>query len=264
MRSRTINESIINVLKLVSKPLTAREIYNRITEYDYYKFRSEFPENIVRVQLRRHCINLNFPSSSPTKYFQLIKDKRYWLKDLPIPGEFNIVNNRNWNSVNKIEELYQLHTSIKEDFKKEIIKQLIDLDSYSFEIFSKKLLEAYGFTNMRVTRKTADGGIDGFGKLKVGLSSLNVAFQSKKWKHNVNRVEIDKFRGATQGDYEQGILFTTSKFSKGAQEASIKKGAIPIVLIDGQTIVEIMIQKKLGVQIEEMPIYINAFDEIFE
>jgi restriction system protein len=263
MKNRTINQSIIEVLKREGIPLFPKEIYNKIIEYDFYRFRAEFPENIVRIQLRRHCINLSFPTASPTKYFQMLEDKKYWLKDEQIPGTNKTIKRTKWKFNRTIEELNKLHSNLKEEFKQEIIEQIKALDPYSFEVFSKNLLEVYGFSNMEVTKKTSDGGIDGFGKLKVGISLLNVAFQSKKWKHNVNRVEIDKFRGATQGDFEQGIFFTTSKFSKGAKDASIKKGAIPIVLIDGETIVEIMIEKNFGVQKEELPIYINAIDDIF-
>jgi predicted helicase len=104
-----------------------------------------------------------------------------------------------------------------------------------FERFAGTLLSAYGFNEMKVTGKSGDGGIDGHGKLKVGLASMNVAFQCKRWQGAVGRPEIDKFRGAIQGEFEQGIFFTTSQFSSPAQEASIKKGAAPIVLLDRET-----------------------------
>lgn len=64
----------------------------------------------------------------------------------------------------------------------------------------------------------------------------------------IQRPEIDRFRGAAQGSYEQGIFFTTSTFSKGAIDASIKSGAIPIVLLDGLAIVDLMIQRKIRVE----------------
>ena len=36
--------------------------------------------------------------------------------------------------------------------------------------------------------------------------------------------------------------------------------AVPIVLIDGPTIVELMIEKQFGVQVESLPIYSYALD----
>lgn len=80
--------------------------------------------------------------------------------------------------------------------------------------------------------------------------------------NSVSRTEIDKFRGAIQGEFEQGIIFTTSKFTKDALSATRKPGAVPIILIDGDSLVEIMIEKRFGIEIENLPIYINALDNV--
>lgn len=114
---------------------------------------------------------------------------------------------------------------------------------------------------MKVTQISKDGGIDGFGKLKVGLAEMNIAFQCKKWNStSIHRPEVDKFRGAIQGEFEMGIFFTTAKFAQGAKEVSFKRGAVPIVLIDGDGIVDLMIEKELGVQKESLPVYTYALD----
>lgn len=67
---------------------------------------------------------------------------------------------------------------------------------------------------------------------------------------------------AIQGEYEQGIFFTTSSFTKDAMGCSIKHGAVPIILIDGEMIVKFMIEKQFGIEHENLPIYINALDQI--
>lgn len=258
MKSRTINQAITDVLKREKKPLNAKEIYNKIIDYDYYRFRAEFPVNIVRIQLRRHCENLDFPTASPTKYFQILKDGTYWLKDA---SEKTTMRRTRFNDYKK--QVKEFHNKHIDEFKSNILENLKNIEPETFEHFCKKLLDVYGFKDIKVTRVQKDGGIDGFGKLKVGISYLNVSFQSKRWKKtSIGRTEIDKFRGAIQGDYEQGIFFTTSSFSKEALNATTKKGAVPIILIDGSMIVDIMIEKKFGVQVEELPLYINALDEI--
>lgn len=90
--------------------------------------------------------------------------------------------------------------------------------------------------------------IDGYGKLRLGLATMNVAFQCRRWQGNVNRPEVDKFRGAIQGEFEQGVFFTTSDFTPDARDASLKRGAVPIILLNGDSIVELMMDKGLGVQ----------------
>ena len=138
------------------------------------------------------------------------------------------------------------------------------MNPYDFEKFCMKLLKVYGFSNVEVTQKSRDGGIDGIGKLKIGLAHMNVAFQCKRWDNTaISRKEIDAFRGAIQGEYEQGIFFTTSTFTKEAMRFSIKQGAVPIILIDGSMVVDFMIEKQFGIEHEDLPIYINALDKIF-
>lgn len=161
--------------------------------------------------------------------------------------------------VDDLKGIHQKHTTA---FKNAILEQLRQIEPETFERFSRGLLETYGFVNMEVTKRGRDGGIDGFGNLKVGITHLNVAFQCKRWKANVGRTEIDKFRGAIQGEYEQGIFFTTATFSKEATGATIKKGAVPVILIDGPTLVDIMIEKRFGIDFETMPVYINALDRV--
>ena len=95
------------------------------------------------------------------------------------------------------------------------------------------------------------------------LTYLNVAFQCKRWKDKrIGRQEVDKFRGASQGKYAQGIIFTTSSFSKEASEATNQAGAIPIILIDGPTLVDIMVEKRFGIELATIPIYTSVLDRV--
>jgi restriction system protein len=271
MRQRTVSEAAIEALKQSGKPLSARSIYLFIVEKDLYRFNAENPENIVRISIRRHCEGVDFPSAKPNKYFKILLDGTYWIKDIPIPGQTpvsikseNIVKKDSLNLKSILVELQSIHSKHLIAFKKQLLAQLKEIPPKTFETFAKKLLEVYGFQETKVTIYTKDGGLDGYGKLKVGITYLNVAFQCKRWKTtSVSRTEIDKFRGATQGMYEQGIIFTTSNFSKGAQNATRRNGAVPIILIDGSTLIDIMIEKKFGVTTENIPVYINSLEDIF-
>jgi restriction system protein len=264
MKKNTIKDAVIQVLKEAGKPLTAKAIYNKIIEKDYYRFRAENPPNIVLTLIRRHCEGLDFPSASQKKYFQILNDGTYSIIDENKIPSFTITKKLELIvKSDKQQELKELHSKYTQEFKESILSHLKSIDPENFEFFCKKLLEVYGFKDLKVTQVKKDGGLDGFGKLKVGISYLNVAFQSKRWRTtSVGRTEIDKFRGAIQGDFEQGIFITTSKFSKDALNATTKKGAVPIILIDGSMIVDIMIEKKFGIGIENMPIFINALDEV--
>jgi restriction system protein len=147
----------------------------------------------------------------------------------------------------------ELYDDYEASFRAALLERLQDLTPRDFEQFARKLLQAYGFADVRVTQVSSDGGVDGYGRLRLGLATMNVAFQCKKWQGNVGRPEVDKFRGAIQGEFEQGVFFTTSDFTSAARDASLKAGAVPVILLNGESIVNLMIEKGLGV--ERVPLY---------
>jgi restriction system protein len=265
MERRTIIEAISKVLKNNNKSLSIKDIYDQIIDGGYYKFNAQNPYSVVRVEIRRHCIGVDISSASRKKYFQIHKDGTYSLLSQfkNLANETTQVEEIESDENKQIVKLKEIHAQYINAFKRKLLSQLKEIEPDTFELFCKKLLKVYGFKDLKVTRPKKDGGIDGYGKLKVGISYLNVAVQCKRLKNaTVGRTEIDKFRGAIQGDFEQGIFLTTSQFSKEALNATTKKGAVPIILIDGMMIVDILIEKKFGIDIEEIPIYINALDVI--
>jgi restriction system protein len=138
---------------------------------------------------------------------------------------------------------------------------MMNLHPQQFEAFAGTLLESLGFTDIEITNYVGDGGIDGYGRLEMGVVKVKAAFQCKRWQQNVSRPNVDQFRGAIQGRVEQGIFITTSDFSDEAKKVSSIAGAVPIVLINGDRIVDIMLEKGLGVRQE--PLTVTRIDEEF-
>jgi len=273
----TIVEAIKTAIRAKGGPMTTEEIYRFIVGENLYEFHADNPAGIVRQQIRRHCDGIEYASASATKHFKVVDGSRYDTLSSPVkksrPASTARLRKRRpvSGSVKKLlttsprkellPEVMALYSKYLAELKRRILRDLKTLKPSDFERFAKRLLDEYGFLDTHVTQLSGDGGIDGHGKLKVGLANLNVAFQCKRYsKGNVQRPEIDKFRGACQGDYEQGLLFTTSSFSEGAINASIKKGAVPIILIDGPAIVDLMISKGFGVQTDVLSIHTYALD----
>lgn len=268
----TITDAIKQVMQAKGTPMTVNEAYHAIVDAKLYEFHADNPAQVVRSQIRRHCEGLDFPSATQTKLFRLVGENCFEpleeIKRQPQRIRGNKVEQRPIAPIPphaiKLRDLQLLHTKYVAELKRKILGDLKRLSPSAFELFAKRLLDIYGFHDTRVTQLSGDGGIDGFGKLKVGLANLNVAFQCKRWtKGNIQRPEIDKFRGAAQGDVEQGLFFTTASFSEGAIGASIKRGAVPIILVDGESIVDLMIDKGFGVQVETMSIPSYALDLVF-
>lgn len=149
-------------------------------------------------------------------------------------------------------------------FKQKVLNRLLDLSPAQFEQFAASLLKAYGFQKIAVTGKSGDGGIDGHGQLRVGLAAIRAAFQCKRWQNAVGPKEVQAFRGAIQGQFEQGYFFTTSTFTKAAQQESIKMGAAPVILFEGEQIVDIMIEKGVGIKRRPVEVYEDQLEQLFE
>lgn len=149
------------------------------------------------------------------------------------------------------------------DARQQLHALLMKLHPQQFEAFAAKLLESLGFTDTEVTSFTGDGGIDGYGNLQMGVVKIKAAFQVKRWRHNVPRPEVDRFRGAIAGTFDQGIFITTSDFSGDAKSVSSKIGTVPIVMINGTKIVDLMLEKGLGIRHEPLTI-IRVDEEFFE
>ena len=66
-KKMTIIEAISTVLR--DRPLTVDEIYFSIVNQKLYSFKAKNPKNVVNCEIRRHCIDLNFPTAHPIKYF---------------------------------------------------------------------------------------------------------------------------------------------------------------------------------------------------
>jgi restriction system protein len=258
---RTIVQAIKEVMQAEGRPLSAAEIYDVIISTDLYTFRTDKPVHVVSQQIRRHCVELDF-SYSGARHFIMLPNGKYYLRQDSSPlGIHKLVDSSSKAKKNYLIELKRLHRKYVEEFRRRVLDQIKRLEPSAFEIFCKNLLTAYGFRDVTITRPTKDGGIDGHGRLKVGFTYFSVAFQCKRWnKKAVGRPEIDQFRGAIQGQFEQGIFFTTANFSPDAERSSFKAGAVPITLINGPTIVDIMIEKNFGVETESLPLHSLALD----
>ena len=93
-------------------------------------------------------------------------------------------------------------------WRQQLANVLQNMDPYGFERLSQRLLRECGFTQVSVTKKSGDGGIDGTGKLKInGIVSFNVAFQCKRYKGLVSSGDIRDFRILKREYLLQRVLF---------------------------------------------------------
>lgn len=120
----------------------------------------------------------------------------------------------------------------------------------AFERLAQRLLRESGFTKVEVTGKAGDGGIDGIGVLRMNLVSFQVLFQCKRWKGSVGASVVRDFRGAMVGRADKGLIITTSTFTADARREATRDGAPAIDLIDGETLCQLLKDRRLGVGVQ--------------
>lgn len=134
-------------------------------------------------------------------------------------------------------------------WRERLSKVLMNMDPYGFERLTQRLLRECGFSQVIVTRKTGDGGIDGTGKLKInGIFSFNVAFQCKRYSGAVGAPEIRDFRGSLTTGIEKGIFITTGTFTKAAVDEASNAGKQQIDLISGEEFMNKLAEYGIGLK----------------
>jgi len=132
--------------------------------------------------------------------------------------------------------------------EKALKKALHDIDWADFEELIAQLLGEMGYEDIEMTPKQGDGGIDVRGTLVVaGAIRVRIAAQVKRWKRNIQAPVVQQVRGSL-GAHEQGLIITTGGFSKGARKEARRPDAAPVALIDGDQLVDLLIQHELGVR----------------
>lgn len=133
------------------------------------------------------------------------------------------------------------------NWREQITDILQHLDPYAFERLAQRLLRECGFSDVQVTKRSGDGGIDGTGKLRIqGIFSFNVAFQCKRYKGQVGAAAIRDFRGSLGTNIEKGVLITTGAFTKAAKEEASSEGKRLIDLMDGEELINKLAEYGIG------------------
>jgi restriction system protein len=147
-----------------------------------------------------------------------------------------------------LESNYQ---SLRENLAQEILDRIAACSPAFFEQLVVDLLVKMGYGGSRkdageAIGRTGDDGIDGIIKEdRLGLDVVHI--QAKRWKNTVGRPDVQSFAGSLEGNRSRkGVFITTSNFSQDARDY-VKRIEKKIILIDGETLANLMIDYRVGV-----------------
>lgn len=132
-----------------------------------------------------------------------------------------------------------------------LIRQVMSCSPAFFEKLVVDLLLEMGYGGSRrdagqAVGQTSDGGIDGIiNEDRLGLDVIYI--QAKRWEGAVGSPVVRDFVGSLVGhSANKGVLITTSRFSKEAEEFA-KRIPQKVVLIDGSRLSALMMDFGIGV-----------------
>ena len=148
-------------------------------------------------------------------------------------------------------------------WKDELLGRIKKLSAAGFERLCQRLLREAGVEQVRVLGGAGDPGIDGVGRVRLGLMSFPVYFQAKKYDKTVTPSAVRDFRGTMAGRGEKGLLITTAIFTPAAYSESTRDGVTPIDLIDGNELCDLLKRHSVGVHVTERVVEDVTVDEAF-
>lgn len=216
-----------------------------LIEYPRRSFCQITPLGIETLEKPPHRITIKFLEQFPS--FQEFRSKR---DDDASEAEENATTETPLHRTPR-ESLESAYQQLRAELASEINVALKSSDPAKFERIVVELLVRMGYGGSlidagRAIGRSGDEGIDGVIK-EDHLGLDNIYVQAKKWEGNVGRPEIQKFAGALQGQRaRKGVFITTSEFSKEARDF-VQKIDAKIVLIDGKTLCDLMMDFNVGV-----------------
>lgn len=256
----TIIEAVKNVLA-DNKAMSSKEIYDKIIENDLYEFPAKNPQAVVNGMIRRHCLELNFPTSSPIKYFRIAskdgKKLKYCL--LEEKQKIEIDNNASKPHIQcemlpeeKIVNVYQEHLN---ELYSSLLSSILEKHPSFFEqlIVDLLLKMGYGYdSNSGITvGGPHDGGIDGIiSEDKLGLDLIYLQAKRFKESQKIGSKDLQAFVGAMKS-VQKGVFITTSSFTRDAMKYVEEQQQKNLKVIDGKLLVELMVKYEVGVKVQQ-------------
>lgn len=242
MSTLSFKEAAIKILQESKHPMSPNDIYRVAAEQKLIKTSGKTPEATMGAQIYTD-IKKNGASS---QFVQVGK------------GLFSAATKSN-----KEKSPEQMILEYNEAQTIALKERLLNTDPFIFEHLIGDLLEKLGYENVEVTKRSGDGGIDVKANLTVyGFTNVKTAVQVKRYSHNVSDNVVRELRGAAEVD-QRGLIITTADFTKAAKEEASAPNKMPVSLVNGEKLLELLIKYEIGVKSKKTEL-IFLDEEYFE
>ena len=129
------------------------------------------------------------------------------------------------------------------------VTRMNELEPFAFERFVKSALVASRFREVRVTKKSSDGGVDVVARMPFSIWPIEtqiIHVQVKRWQRPVGRREVAELRGSLI-PMALGVLITTGNYARTAISEAVRPHMLPISLVDGHRLATVAIRLNLEI-----------------
>jgi len=130
-----------------------------------------------------------------------------------------------------------------------MVIRMNELEPFAFERFVKSALVASRFREVRVTKKSSDGGVDVVARMPLSIWPIEtqiIHVQVKRWQRPVGRREVAELRGSLI-PRALGVLITTGNYARTAIAEAERPHMLPISLVDGHRLATVAIRLNLEI-----------------
>lgn len=263
-----IHEYVIKILNLSDQIISVMHIDNMQTKLQYeLRWARTYLKKYGAIQNSKRglwIISVEFGDQTDingNEVCQKVREMNAHIKDKSTNDKIDEEDSNNVDIEDDITDVEE------ESWRTELSNALHKMNYYAFERLTMRLLRECGFSKVCVTKKSGDDGIDGFGTVMLnGMVSINVAFQCKRYAGAISNSQIRDFRGSFTAGIEKGIFITTGAFSNPAIQEAKNPGKTPTIdLIDGEQLLDLLLEHELGIKKEVKTVYHvdkSFFDEI--
>lgn len=138
-----------------------------------------------------------------------------------------------------------------------VAETVAKMDPTAFEWLVRALLSELGYAYIEVTKQSNDGGVDLRARLMAnGVTDIRTAVQAKRTV-SVGRPAVQNLRGSLSA-HESGLLVTSGRFTDEAKQEAREPTKVPIALIDGSRLVDLMLELNIGARQHSYAVYTHS------
>ena len=233
IRDLDSSEGLLQLLEILATKTRAKRSHLLSEWSAFLKERSNYnADSTIKAALWSRLLNLverNYVSREGQYYVITSKGLDYAVKEAEADPKRRVLRAIN---------------NFNESQKKSLKEHLSKIDPDDFQVLIRDLLDKMGYDNVRVTGASGDKGVDVVATVQFGITTIEEFVQVKRHQGAIGRPILDQLRGALPLHKAiRGTLITLGNFTSGCKDAALFQGAAPITLIDGEHLLDLLIEK---------------------